>query len=577
MRLGMRTVAASAVLVVAAMLCLGDAKAQTSTDIGRWGAAVVTVLTEKGHGTGFHIAPGGYVVTAYHVARGQRNLRIRLRTGEVRYVLATVHEDELRDLAVLSVDGSGLAEVPLGDSDRLRPGDEIIAIGTPVAVELGHTVTKGIVSSVRRLTSGVKILQTQTPVSQGNSGGPLFNSAGEVVGIVSFQVRPELGQNLNFAVAVNELHGMLGSGPSGGGLGGLGRGSEGSPGGVTPFVARFTIHLSDGRNIPAESYEELPEGIAIKRPNISFTVPREIVLSIEDRRDGKVTPVRVPVVKAPVNSSSGGGPSRSAPATGPQDAEYQVHLKSGSRVVADSAWIEKEWVIYERRGHRNKVRAADVHMIMDVELERQLAACRNRFDQAKYRVGRTVEIAKQLESESVSVYEQHAIRRAANQIISMEASQAQAVCDRFALKWIENRDRLNEAAGISPIGVVGTQEASVAQPRAISPAKPVRVDDPECAGGSFEVERDGVRVITFNVIEVVYRGKRLIVDLEDLTGTPSLSAANARMLLEGIMRGRRNTVVLRGPDTGGRAKGILCVDGKNIASHPHLKKYRVSR
>ncbi len=190
------------------LLLASPALSQTPTDIARWGASVVSVLTANSRGSGFHIAPAGCVVTNYHVIRGRQNLRIRLRTGEERFVSAVIQQDEVRDLAVLAVDPTGLPEAVLGDSESVQPGEDVIAIGSPLGLE--HTVTKGIISQVRRRSSGVTLLQTQAPISPGNSGGPLFNSRGEVIGIVTMSISGEDAQNLNFAVAVNELREMLG-------------------------------------------------------------------------------------------------------------------------------------------------------------------------------------------------------------------------------------------------------------------------------------------------------------------------------------------------------------------------------
>lgn len=176
----------------------------------RWRDAVVTVVGPEGLGSGFVIPPTGNVVTSLHVVKGQDRLQVILRGGERRVISSVRVRDEERDLAIMSIDPTGLPQVVLGDSATVRPGDRVVAIGTPEG--LGHTVTEGIISQIRTI-GGITILQTQTPISQGSSGGPLFNKDGEVIGINFASWRS--GQNLNFAVAVNELRALIGEPSSG--------------------------------------------------------------------------------------------------------------------------------------------------------------------------------------------------------------------------------------------------------------------------------------------------------------------------------------------------------------------------
>jgi hypothetical protein len=292
----------------------------------------------------------------------------------------------------------------------------------------------------------VKYLQTQTPISPGNSGGPLFNADGEVVGIVTFKRTG--GENLNFAVAVNELHRMLGTTPSSlsDGRSASDRQAGATTADPTAYAAKYVVRLIDGRSIPAEQYEDVRGQIIIRRPNLSFTVPRESVASIENRADGTITAIRRSGPPPGADSTPGSISAERSDAGERKEPPFQVQLKSGSRIAADKAWVENEWVVYERRGYRNKVRATDVQLIMDLDLERQLAACRAKFDEAKYRVGKTTEVARQLESESESTYERRAIRREAERLIRMEVGEARGVCDRFLVKWDESRRLLDRAS-----------------------------------------------------------------------------------------------------------------------------------
>src|ERR1019366_6710699 len=117
-------------------------------------------------------------------------------------VLAT---DKRRDLAIIKITGMDLPISDLGDSDALAIGEPVVVVGSPRGLE--GTVTAGILSSVRDGGDGYKVLQTDAAVNPGNSGGPLVNNRGEVVGVVCFIIRSS--QGLNFAIPINYVRGML--------------------------------------------------------------------------------------------------------------------------------------------------------------------------------------------------------------------------------------------------------------------------------------------------------------------------------------------------------------------------------
>jgi serine protease Do len=171
-------------------------------------AAIVRVEagTDK-VGTGFVIESSGLIVTNVHVVAGEANVVVRFSDGSVLPVLRMAAIDADRDLALLDVDPvQKLPTLTLGDSDVLSAGDAIIAIGNPLGV-LDYSVSNGLVSSVRKLSPELTVLQISAPISQGSSGGPLFNQFGDVVGVTTAIITE--GQNLNLAVPSNYLKPML--------------------------------------------------------------------------------------------------------------------------------------------------------------------------------------------------------------------------------------------------------------------------------------------------------------------------------------------------------------------------------
>lgn len=152
-------------------------------------------------GTGFVIDPAGVVATNLHVVAATDKISVKLLDGTTIAVEEIVAVDPDHDLALLRVvRRSPLPALTLGDSALVAAGDPVLAIGNPLGV-LDYTVSDGLISSVRELAPGFTLLQISAPISQGSSGGPLFNAAGEVIG-VSTAVFTE-GQNLNFGVPSN--------------------------------------------------------------------------------------------------------------------------------------------------------------------------------------------------------------------------------------------------------------------------------------------------------------------------------------------------------------------------------------
>lgn len=157
----------------------------------------------RGIGSGFVLSADGYVMTNAHVVEGADELIVTF-PDQTEYVGKIIGADKRTDVAVVKIDANGLSPVRLGDSDRLRVGEWVMAIGSPYGLE--NTVTAGIVSAKARETGDfLPFIQTDVAINPGNSGGPLINMRGEVVGINS-QIYSRSGgfQGISFAIPIAE-------------------------------------------------------------------------------------------------------------------------------------------------------------------------------------------------------------------------------------------------------------------------------------------------------------------------------------------------------------------------------------
>ena len=176
----------------------------------------------RGVGTGFVVRADGVIVTNCHVVQGASRITVSTSDEDpTRYGARVIGGDCEHDLAVLKVQANGLTTVPLGSSDGLRLGQQVVAIGYALALEGGPTVTSGIVSSLDRTIevpdpecsvcpengSGIPtrtyadVVQTDAAINHGNSGGPLVDMAGRVVGINS--AGSDNAENIGFAIAID--------------------------------------------------------------------------------------------------------------------------------------------------------------------------------------------------------------------------------------------------------------------------------------------------------------------------------------------------------------------------------------
>ena len=166
----------------------------------------------EGIGSGFIINEEGYILTNYHVIQGAQEISVTL-SNDVTTTAQVVNYDENQDVAMIKITDENVeipATVELGDSDALQPGEEVIAIGTPLSTELSSTVTKGIISATSRsvaVESGVtmNLIQTDAAINAGNSGGPLVNTKGEVVGINSSKISGEAVEGIGFSIPINDI------------------------------------------------------------------------------------------------------------------------------------------------------------------------------------------------------------------------------------------------------------------------------------------------------------------------------------------------------------------------------------
>jgi serine protease Do len=199
--------------------------------VERVGPAVVNVTTnvsssvaldaprQRGEGTGFVVRENGIVVTNFHVVEGGLNIQVVTSEGD-RLPARVIGGDPEADLAVLEIDAEeDLPTVPLGSSERLQLGEQVVALGFALGLEGGPTVTSGIVSALNRTIEAggpnvqtrtyEDVIQTDAAINPGNSGGPLVDLSGRVVGINTAGVEAAFAENVGFAIAIDRATSVI--------------------------------------------------------------------------------------------------------------------------------------------------------------------------------------------------------------------------------------------------------------------------------------------------------------------------------------------------------------------------------
>ena len=164
---------------------------------------------ESGAGSGVIISSDGYILTCAHVVDGASTITVTI--GDKDYTATLVGEDTTSDIAVIKIDADGLTPATVGDSDSLKVGQSVMAVGNPLG-ELGGTVTGGMISALNRSVTiqgsssvnTMSLIQMDASVSPGNSGGGLFNMNGELVGIVNAKSSSSDAEGLGFAIPIND-------------------------------------------------------------------------------------------------------------------------------------------------------------------------------------------------------------------------------------------------------------------------------------------------------------------------------------------------------------------------------------
>ena len=238
-------------------------------------------------GSGVVLSQDGYVITNYHVVEGATAISVLFTDGR-QLNARMVGGDKLSDLAVLQVDAQDLIPAEFGDSDSLRVGDVVVAIGDPLGIELRGTMTDGIVSAINRnlTTDGrtLTLIQTNAALNSGNSGGPLINCYGQVIGINTMKIGDYVNsagvEGLGFAIPSTTVKLIVDQLLSQGYV--SGRPELGIQGVDIPELYRYYYRMPEGVyvNAVAAGSDAAEKGIRVK--DIVLAINGERISSIED-------------------------------------------------------------------------------------------------------------------------------------------------------------------------------------------------------------------------------------------------------------------------------------------------------
>lgn len=217
------------------------------------------------HGSGVIYKSNGYIITNAHVVKDLKNLTVVLSDGTL-LAGKVVCSDELSDLAIVKVDKLGLKPITFADKTTIVSGKTAIAIGTPISLSMRNTVTKGIVcgNGVSLKDSHYKLIQTDTTVNPGNSGGPLLNTKGELIGITSSKYVSMSIDNVAFAIPVDTVEYIIKQYEQNG------------------FIKRATFNFDLEPSWEATIGLPTQKGLTVKNSKDSMLINGDVIISLND-------------------------------------------------------------------------------------------------------------------------------------------------------------------------------------------------------------------------------------------------------------------------------------------------------
>ena len=250
----------------------------------------ISSMTSSGtsSGTGIIMSQDGYVITNHHVITGALVISV-LTNDNQEFEAALVGSDEMSDLAVLKIDARGLKAAEFGDSSKLRVGDSVVAIGDPLGVQLRGTMTNGIISAINRdLTVGdrtMTLIQTNAALNNGNSGGPLINCYGQVIGIntvkmSSYYTATASVEGLGFAIPISVAKPIIDELIENGYV--AGRPAIGISGDSLPSYYRTYYRLPDGVYVTSVNEGSDAKAKGIREGDIVTAINGERISSIDE-------------------------------------------------------------------------------------------------------------------------------------------------------------------------------------------------------------------------------------------------------------------------------------------------------
>ena len=171
-------------------------------------SASVTIKTKSGHGSGFLISEDGYLITNYHVVADSTDLEIILNDG-TKHKARLIQYNKDADLVLLKIEKNGFIPFSITESESINIGKDIYVIGTPTAQDLSQTLSKGIISSFRKQSNGSKIIQTDASINRGNSGGPMVDKNGKLLGVVNSKLIGFGVEGISFSLPANTIAAAL--------------------------------------------------------------------------------------------------------------------------------------------------------------------------------------------------------------------------------------------------------------------------------------------------------------------------------------------------------------------------------